>query len=706
MERRRSSVLLFFSVLAFLAISWAPYYSHSQGLDIAEAARGRPEVKENLNSQSFVAVKAKRLKHAQVLWVNIELLREMGIEVPAEGLTEGFEQKILDALAFEIPGEGSSPDEFLDKEKTFYADIYGGTGVGEALGSGRAAAAGLFQIKGIGRTPLADAKARLRDYSRNLSWFGLFSRIWDFFSADQHSHGGATLREAMAEAAWGEILHRELPFGANRVVAIIGTSQAIGASRLPRALIVRQNSLRPAHYIRSSNVKSGGRGRELKRVQDLIENLAQLPVVDSKASQGPRLGRVVRRIVDRIGRKYGTEYATGFFHGATSPSNIDIRGAGLDHGPMTAIDGFTKAINVDISYNGDLTVIREELVYQLIDDLKKTAPEAYQKYIPKKTEVRKILQESFTNQVHSELLWRFGLPSDLASDLADINSGRGFAELLLNIGEDGNDTVISTQKKVPRRTGTYDLNAILPILADSSLTEDFIQQKLEKLMKNPELVQELLNRKSLMMRAALKAGEDNSVAEPELLTYIRLAAQQRNRTLYDLMRGSWMYARQYFHIVLWTLTRWAPTISSYVDGMTKTAVRGYEGLNPYQLILEEQTDHSKGARIRRLYDAQKGKYLIEWSGWIAEGKARIFDSEFEVAKLNRGVKKLMVDESSRQVIEFSDFEVFADGQMAVRAEDPKLALQQLKSVSIFRSYENPKGSLRCEFVFPKAKAGN
>ncbi len=111
---------------------------------------------EFLNSESFSPIETQRLKNARIAWLNYDLLRDLGFQVPPEGLTPELENALLDAFAYVVPNERISSDKFLPTKKTFYADRYGGSGTGYAEGSGRAAAAGMFQIKGIGRTRLAE----------------------------------------------------------------------------------------------------------------------------------------------------------------------------------------------------------------------------------------------------------------------------------------------------------------------------------------------------------------------------------------------------------------------------------------------------------------------------------------------------------------------------------------------------------------------
>src|SRR5206468_820219 len=109
---------------------------------------------------------------------------------------------------------------------TFHADRYGATSGSAHGGSGRVGTNGPFNVKGLGRTPLASTMS---------DW--------------QHSHGCLWLEEAVREAIYSEVADAEFPHGAVPVVAIIGTGirheledGAVGE----RALLVRPSFLRLA----------------------------------------------------------------------------------------------------------------------------------------------------------------------------------------------------------------------------------------------------------------------------------------------------------------------------------------------------------------------------------------------------------------------------------------------------------------------------
>ncbi len=109
-----------------------------------------------LGPTSYVSETARHLARPQLLWANQDYLQEKGFAD-----VEAAKKNILKHYAIGIPGPGEPADAFTSEETTVFADRYGGTGIGDNWGSGRAAelrelAALLeaFQIKGIGQTSL------------------------------------------------------------------------------------------------------------------------------------------------------------------------------------------------------------------------------------------------------------------------------------------------------------------------------------------------------------------------------------------------------------------------------------------------------------------------------------------------------------------------------------------------------------------------
>ena len=483
------------SPAADAAAAAAPY------ADLVRLASGKPSnMGAVLPADSYVVSKARRIKDAKVVWANFDLLRSMGIHVPAQGMTPEFEKVLLDLFAFQIADGKADAELYGPQTKNLYADRYGGGKLGYAQGSGRAAVAGAFQLKGTGRTSLAGPLKEAKDEKPLRAVFvGAFQDAWkkikkspslaaalrivrqaggslydvvsDRIKADNHLHGGLPMREAIMEAVWGEILNHEAPYGANRTVALIdtGTSRPMIGRAIsdPNALMVRTDPIRPAHFITNSNADFDV---ELERARKIFPDLLRAFRREYKdeifSRDGKRLSNaeVLRQgllaMSGRFGRVFGALYAKSFYHGATTPSNIEFGGATLDYGSMTALDGFTPALWRDAAANGTPQALRDDLVHDFMNDF----PDA--DWTPAlMKEVDKAIDDSFQRELDKQFLWLSGLPMEIAGPLSATEEGKDFSRVLQKIARAGNTKPVQTDFKIPRHTGTYDLGEFLRTIA-------------------------------------------------------------------------------------------------------------------------------------------------------------------------------------------------------------------------------------------------
>lgn len=118
------------------------------------------------------------------------------------------------------------------EEKIFFAERYGGEGIGKHGGGARCGFDGNWQIKGIGANQLVGEGSKF-------------------------TNGELTLEGAMLEILWGELLSIILPHGAVNNHAILLTD--LNSVKLDsdnqilkkRALLIREPVIRPAHFCRA-----------------------------------------------------------------------------------------------------------------------------------------------------------------------------------------------------------------------------------------------------------------------------------------------------------------------------------------------------------------------------------------------------------------------------------------------------------------------
>lgn len=273
-----------------------------------------------MSNLGVVSVQAQALRSPFLLYSNTNLLSE---------------QEALEDYAYAIPSELETALDYEPLYKSFSAERYGGGGIGTNGGAGRCGTLERFQIKGIGRTPLIGRGVAETDF-------------W-------HSHGGISVIDAIQEAIWGEVFTQALPYGATRIAAIIATGtkcwyEGPGGIRstAPRALVVREAVVRPAHFMRAPYFRSEA-GLDLKSdVARVRESLSILPAllpadgVSSPSSLTERLLSGLLEATSRMAHQCASAQSRKLMHGALYASNIALDGRWLDFGTATLLPTYAN----------------------------------------------------------------------------------------------------------------------------------------------------------------------------------------------------------------------------------------------------------------------------------------------------------------------------------------------------------------------------
>jgi len=380
-------------------------YLRGVGVDPANklgpASIGASQIQDILGKGQVVELDAVKVP-GKVVWVNWELARQLGFDVPASGrMDDAFQQQLLDALSYRILGDGEDPG---DREViTVAADKYGGTGIGTNRGSGRAAFLpwGNLQTKGIGLTPLADVDPN------------------DF----QHSHGGAPIREGFLEAVWGEVNSNLFTQGSTRILAVIDNgdyTQWPDGNREHRALIVRAgNQIRPAHLLKPDSAYIEG-GRFSRKI--FVEGAQRAGCLATRrvgGKQVPDLAATMRNLVDNHARTEAEQFRWRILHGAISTSNMELGGAMLDlatessqprtapiktlaHGGSFGEERFERADELEMTYQG-LQVSLE--------------PKEAKRLNATDVDIRGVMNKSYRRHLEVQLLKASGLKQEMAETL-------------------------------------------------------------------------------------------------------------------------------------------------------------------------------------------------------------------------------------------------------------------------------------------------
>jgi hypothetical protein len=485
----------------------------------------RKTMLETLPPSSFVPFAAKKLKRAAVCWSSIGELSEAQIS----------------QLAYCIPYPEDAPGAFTDETKVYRGERYGGEGIGGNGGGVRCGFDGSVQVKGIGSNPLA----------------GTTTEYW-------HMHGGASLQEAVREAVWGEVCHAVLPHGAARVKAIVITGTRVpvesveGGRSAPRALIVRDPALRPAHFMRSiffapNDEVRLGQPSDLQRTRAAV---GCLPVAfggiferQPDAPPGELVSAGLVEMAGRFAKQMAAAHAKRIMHGTLAPSNICLDGRWIDFGTITTLSDYGRVITHE---QPDLWLQQMSLGNVLAELHFYCEKFLFGGDKAKLIAVERLL-ESYQSTWQQSLALEFvklsGFPAARLRR-ADPAVVANYGSCLTRIVARGNwepfkhapTHVVS----MPPVMGAFHLNSILRA---SAWCVDPLQLDavLQPLLGDDGLRADLVRATSALRRACLADVDGSSEARAALQTFVRLNAVRLNTLLPDLYR--YVFARRVDELV-------------------------------------------------------------------------------------------------------------------------------------------------------------
>jgi hypothetical protein len=291
---------------------------------------------EALGPHIYTHFPVQPYKAAQIVWLNVRWFLSVGIDILADEIRHEVSTLLLETFGVVATGGAPASEHCADSVRYLSADRYGRSKGTLHGGSGRCGAYGGFNAKGIGRTPLA---------ADNVDW--------------DHNHGYLWLHEAIREAINAEVANAELPYGAVPVVAIIDTG--VDFQRDPdspverRAIVVRPNFVRPAHFERS--ILFGGAGTESSeqyldalRVRDAILLVTKNR---SRMCDANICFDTVEKMLTRFSRQLGYGRAHRLWQGDFLSSNLSIDGALADFGAFRAVQNWQRAMGLPGQYFGN-----------------------------------------------------------------------------------------------------------------------------------------------------------------------------------------------------------------------------------------------------------------------------------------------------------------------------------------------------------------
>ena len=563
---------------------------------------GVPALAKTMGADGYVAVTLKKLAHPTLLYIDLDWLRSKGFEVPKEGLTPEFEQKLLDVLGWAGQLIGEPDSAFKSESHEAFADRYGGFGLGNGKdgngGSGRAASEGLLQGKGLTRSTLVNPKIDI-----------------------YHSSGSAVASEGIMETLASQVADHELPSGANRVVALIATgtetSNNGGHSTEPRVLIFREDPIRPAHFvINEANDHLPAEQRRVKWMnQQLADLLPQKPGA-TFTSQADRMSKGLVEFFDRLGDGQAYSYARGLHHGAFTPSNLELDGKAIDFGSYIQYLGYPKASRVYwIGPFGDNTMVYR-FIREFLQNVKANVPAEQKSAVMDPETGVQLFAQIYSTRLNLQMAALAGFPQEYLEKLTP-GQLSDLGKTLLRIAQAGNEQRIDASHGNPGKTGTYDIPKILSAMSSQLVSGASVDDLLKGVLQSAStaglsdvrLRGQLVNAYVAVLKQVEQAATADGVAVASLRRYVQLATELRNRKITEIMRGDSFWEKYYPMIQKLSETNNASEIRQQLNTDLANSRHTFRDAAPLTLVLEEKRAAS-GDSVRKIFDLKSGSVKI------------------------------------------------------------------------------------------------
>ena len=279
--------------------------------------------------------------NTQVAWFNKRLMDQKFGDMCSDWTEAQFRRH----FSYAMPGNECFEQLEFDTSRTraLKAERYGGPGIGSNGGGARVGNKGAFQIKGVGRNPLA-------------------GRSKDFW----HTYGALDLPGALFEALYCEMLNRIAPIGATEVYGVILTSKR-GAyweqedydkagldGRRWGALLVRERCLRYAHFLRVAHFKPEKAHRHLLSPDVERVRSANHKLSEHFGGHNP-LVQYLGTFLSNCANQFAFAKIRRLKHGTLTPSNMSFDGRWLD----LTNTGFVPS-GTNYTFNADQTPFFDE----------------------------------------------------------------------------------------------------------------------------------------------------------------------------------------------------------------------------------------------------------------------------------------------------------------------------------------------------------
>jgi hypothetical protein len=433
----------------------------------------------------------------------------------------------------------------------------------------------------------------------------------------EHSSGFVGLEEGINEAIASQIAHNEMPFGANRVIAIIATGTKIKGE--PRVLIIREDPLRPAHFIENSFMSEVQREQErVKFVMSKLSDILPLSPEQKNLDTKEKIEAGLVEIIDRHAKIAAYSYTNHFLHSAFSPSNIELDGATLDFGAFMTLDGYPQAGRPkDNELNGN-TVAFEAVLKEFLQSIRNQAPGSLKQAFPKVNDSLKLFRARYLSYLRSDMMEMTGAPPELLSQLQNKPAFHDFADFLLVMSHEGNDKIYDALNETLQDSGTYKMDRIFikaATVVGGIINLDLKTQTELDLALQKEIplegVRQVFVIGYLRLLKDLKMEADKiRIPFSNLARYMQLAAPIKNKKILPLMNKDGIARTDWAQLIKdFKADRDPKRIRYAIQDAIQNFRRTYHDQRPYSLVLNERSVN--GGIEREVFDLKTGAYQVE-----------------------------------------------------------------------------------------------
>lgn len=572
----RNFLAIAITTISALSISFAADKGLSQSPTLS------PTNEKFLGQQSYIPVVTKKLARPNLVYFDL---------APTK-LSAAYKNFLLNKWGWAVPTPNEPRSAYLETSRIHSASFYGGNGMNGNIGDGRTSVEGDENFKGIGPTGMVNPHTE-----------------------EGHNSGTLKIDHAILESIWSKLLDLELPYGANRVRGIIGTGTIEDRDEYPgmRVVIVRDDFLRPAHFITNETSAKVGRSEaDRERVRKAILNLPEaLPQATNTLIPKDRTTKLnlgLHEFIDRLAIQTAYTWTHSMYHGAMSPSNVTLQGAAADFGTFQALGGYPSVqLLSDCAPNGDFSEelqVLKEFYSALIDN----SPPQWRSAIGTLPEWNARFKKSYQYRVEKEMLILSGAFPELIDSLATSAESRRLSEIMIQIAKAGNEEILQTWvKPLTFKTGTYDLPRILGKLATAKLSEDKLTLSLNKEIADPRLRQELAKAYFEYYQKMNVVAADYGI-QPEAAQGYRIEAVQiRNRKMTDLFRTPQLQQQLNGIVQDYTKNGDASVIRHFIEQKINISRRNFKDAAPFTVVSQQSINEKTGRISRQVYDAKIGR---------------------------------------------------------------------------------------------------